>query len=63
MYEDGSTLTGLDWNANMAAFSFIVSTWFPEFSLLLRERALVAAGHVAPKIWEPKIREREKSNK
>ena len=33
------------------------STSFPGFSLLLRERTLVAAGHVAPKIWEPKIRE------
>ena len=40
-YEDGSTLTGLDWNTNMAAFSVIVSTSFPGFFLLLRERALV----------------------
>ena len=25
--------------------------------LLFRERALISAGHVAPKIWEPKVRE------
>ena len=30
---------------------------FQPFSLLLRERTLVAAGQVAPKIREPKIRE------
>ena len=38
------------------------TTSFPGFSLLLRERTLqVTAGHVAPKIWEPKIREGKKS--
>ena len=31
-------------------------TLFPGFSLLLRERTLVAAGHMTPRIWEPKIR-------
>ena len=35
---------------------------FPGFSLLLRESTLVAAGQVVPKIWEPKLLEREKSN-
>ena len=34
-----------------------ILTSFPRFSLLLRERTLVAAGHVVPKIWEPKIRD------
>ena len=29
--------------------------------LLLRERTLVAACHVAAKIWEPKVREGKKS--
>ena len=28
---------------------------------LLQERTLVAPGHVAPRIWEPKIREGKKS--
>ena len=34
---------------------------FPGFFLLLREKTLVAAGHVTPKIWEPKVREGKKS--
>ena len=46
----------------MAAFSFIGSTSFPGFFLLLRETALVVAGNMAPKIWGPKIRERKKSS-
>ena len=37
-------------------------TSFPGFSLLLRERNTVAAGHVAPKMWEPKIREGRRVN-
>ena len=34
-----------------------ILTSFPRFSLLLRERTQVTAGLVAPKIWEPKIRD------
>ena len=33
--------------------SAIRSTSFPGFSPLPREITLVAAGHVAPKMWEP----------
>ena len=36
------------------------ATSFPGFFLLLRERTLGAAGHMTPKIWEPKIREGQK---
>ena len=41
--------------------SRVFPTTFPGFPLLLRERILVAADHVAPKIWEPKTREGRKS--
>ena len=34
---------------------------YPGFSPLLREKTLVAAGHVIPKIWKPKIGEGKKS--
>ena len=37
------------------------ATAFPEFSLLLKHKTLVVAGRLAPKIWEPKLREGKKS--
>ena len=42
-------------------YLFAMTTLIPGFSLLLWERTLVVAGHVAPKIWEPNIREGKKS--
>ena len=38
-----------------------LATLFPGLFLLLRERTLVTAGHMAPIIWEPKIREGKRS--
>ena len=38
----------------------INATSFPGISLLLRNKTLVAAGYVAPKIWEQKKMQGEK---
>ena len=38
-----------------------LATLFPGLFLLLRERTLVTAGHMAPIIWEAKIREGKRS--
>ena len=46
--------------SSFPTFRYNFTASFPGFSLLPRENTLVAAGHVTPKIWEPKIREGKK---
>ena len=44
---------GAEWRAHNTGAQRIRSTSFPGFPPLPREITLVAAGHVAPKMWEP----------
>ena len=55
------SLVGGDRLREVVAQEGPTATAFPELSLLLKDRTLVVAGHVAPKIWEPKLREGKKS--